>query len=128
MSGEFPDLVFRKVTPEMNLLISGSRAWKALSPTTSQWSQWRIPKFVLPSIQEQLQRGGPIKRLSFTIASWFRYLTGLGESGKAMPMLDPMVEKLRERAQAGGKDSRPCSPCGKSLVNHLPPPRRLLTR
>jgi len=66
-----------------------------------------IPKFVLPSIEEQLQRGGPIKRLSFTIASWFRYLTGLDESGKAMPMLDPMVEKLRERAQAGSKDPRP---------------------
>jgi len=63
-----------------------------------------IPKFVLPSIEEQLQRGGPIKLLSFTIASWFRYLTGLDESGKAMPMLDPMAETLRERARAGGKD------------------------
>jgi mannitol 2-dehydrogenase len=63
-----------------------------------------IPKFVLPSLEEQLQRGGPIKLLSFTIASWFRYLTGLDESGKEMPMLDPMAEKLRERAQAGGKD------------------------
>jgi mannitol 2-dehydrogenase len=29
------------------------------------------------------------------------------KSGKAMPMLDPMVEKLRERAQAGSKDPRP---------------------
>jgi mannitol 2-dehydrogenase len=63
-----------------------------------------IPKFVLPSLEEQLQRGGPIKLLSFTIASWFRYLTGLDESGKEMPMLDPMAKKLRERAQAGGKD------------------------
>jgi mannitol 2-dehydrogenase len=65
-----------------------------------------IPKFVLPSIEEQLKRGGPIKLLSFTIAAWFRYLSGLDESGKEMPMLDPMAPKLRERAKAAGKDAR----------------------
>jgi mannitol 2-dehydrogenase len=65
-----------------------------------------IPKFVLPSIEEQLQRGGPIKQLSFTIASWFRFLSGLDESGKEMPMLDPMAPALRERAKAAGRDAR----------------------
>ena len=65
-----------------------------------------IPKFVLPSIEEQLKGGGPIKLLSFTVASWFRYLNGLDESGKEMPMLDPMAPKLRERAKAAGKDAR----------------------
>jgi mannitol 2-dehydrogenase len=65
-----------------------------------------IPKFVLPSIVEQLQRGGAIKLLSFTVASWFRYLTGSDESGKEMPMLDPMAGTLRERAKAAGKDAR----------------------
>src|SRR3982074_1814542 len=47
-----------------------------------------MPSFVLPWIVEQLERGGPIKLLSFTIAAWFRYLNGLDESGKEMPMLD----------------------------------------
>ena len=65
-----------------------------------------IPKFVLPSVEEQLKRGGPIKLLSFTVASWFRYLNGLDESGKEMPMLDPLAPKLRERATAAGKDAR----------------------
>ena len=65
-----------------------------------------IPKFVLPSVEDQLQRGGPIKLLSFTVASWFRYLGGLDESGKEMPMLDPMAPILRERAKAAGKDAR----------------------
>ena len=65
-----------------------------------------IPKFVLPSVEEQLQRKGPIKLLSFTVASWFRYLGGLDESGKEMPMLDPMAPILRERAKAAGKDAR----------------------
>ena len=65
-----------------------------------------IPKFVLPTVEEQLKRGGPIKLLSFTVASWFRYLNGLDESGKEMPMLDPMAPKLRERAKAAGRDAR----------------------
>jgi mannitol 2-dehydrogenase len=65
-----------------------------------------IPKFVLPSVEEQLKRGGPIKLLSFTVAAWFRYLNGLDESGKEMPMLDPMAPSLRERAKAAGKDAR----------------------
>jgi mannitol-1-phosphate/altronate dehydrogenase len=43
--------------------------------------------------------------MSFTIASWFRYLTGLDESGKEMPMLDPMAKTLRERAQAAGRNA-----------------------
>ena len=65
-----------------------------------------IPKFVLPSIEEQLQRGGPIKQLSFTVAAWFRFLNGLDESGKEMPMLDPLAQTLRERAKAAGRDAR----------------------
>jgi mannitol 2-dehydrogenase len=65
-----------------------------------------IPKFVLPSIEDQLKRGGSIKLLSFTVASWFRFLTGLDESGKEMPMLDPMAQTLRERAKAAGRDAR----------------------
>jgi mannitol 2-dehydrogenase len=65
-----------------------------------------IPKFVLPSVEEQLKRGGPIKLLGFTVAAWFRYLKGLDESGKEMPMLDPLAPALRERAKAAGKDAR----------------------
>ncbi|MBC2602580.1 mannitol dehydrogenase family protein [Puniceicoccus vermicola] len=66
-----------------------------------------IPKFVLPCISEQLKKGGSIKLLSFVIASWFRFLSGLDESGKEMPMLDPMAEKLRNRAQEAGSDASP---------------------
>jgi mannitol 2-dehydrogenase len=64
----------------------------------------RIPKFVLPSIVEELERGGPIKLLSFTVASWFRYLNGKDDQGKELPIIDPMSKKLRERALEGGQD------------------------
>ena len=63
-----------------------------------------MPKFVLPSIQEQLQRGGPIRLLSFTVACWFRYLNGKDEQGREIVMKDPMAVCLKELAKAGGKD------------------------
>jgi mannitol 2-dehydrogenase len=64
----------------------------------------RIPKFVLPSIEEQLERGGPIRNLSFTVACWFRYLTGKDDEGHDLPINDPMSKMLCEAAVAGGKD------------------------
>ena len=64
----------------------------------------RIAKFVLPSVAEQLQRSGSVDRLAYTVAGWFRYLSGHGEKGETMPINDPMEAKLRERAQVGGKD------------------------
>jgi mannitol 2-dehydrogenase len=64
----------------------------------------RITKFVLPSILDQLQRGGPIKLLSFTVAAWFRYLTGTDDQGREMPVIDPMKDKLMETARRGGRD------------------------
>jgi mannitol 2-dehydrogenase len=67
----------------------------------------RIPKFVVPSIIDELKRGGPIKLLSLTVASWFRYLSGKDDAGKPMPMNDPMLDRLCEAAIAGGKDPRP---------------------
>jgi mannitol 2-dehydrogenase len=32
----------------------------------------RIPKFILPSVSDQLRAGGPNRLLSFVVASWFR--------------------------------------------------------
>ena len=43
--------------------------------------------------------------LSFTVASLVSPFEWLDESGKDMPMFDPMAPKLRERAKAAGKDA-----------------------
>jgi mannitol 2-dehydrogenase len=64
----------------------------------------RIPKFVLPSIREQLDQSGPIARLGFVVACWFRYLNGSAEDGAAMPLADPYAGRLREHALRGGAD------------------------
>jgi mannitol 2-dehydrogenase len=67
----------------------------------------RMPKFVLPSIVEQLERGGPIRALSFVVASWFRCLGGKSDSGGEIPIVDPLADRLRQRARGGGPDPRP---------------------
>ena len=43
---------------------------------------------------------------SFTVAAWFRYLTGIDDQGREMPMNDPMAAKLQERARRCGADPR----------------------
>ncbi|NRR34325.1 mannitol dehydrogenase family protein [Oxalobacteraceae bacterium] len=65
----------------------------------------RIPKFVLPSVREQLERGGPIALLSFTVACWFRYLNGRSEQGLVLPLNDPYAQRLRALALQGGADA-----------------------
>ena len=67
----------------------------------------RIPKFILPSVAEQLRRGGPMDRLCFTVASWFRCLSRTSDTGRPLPISDPLEAALRERARAGGNDPGP---------------------
>jgi mannitol 2-dehydrogenase len=66
----------------------------------------RMPKFILPSISDQLRVGGPIKLLSFVVASWFRYLTGKDDDGKPVPMQDRLLDQLKAAATAGTRDPR----------------------
>ncbi|HEY5893839.1 MAG TPA: mannitol dehydrogenase family protein [Chthoniobacterales bacterium] len=66
-----------------------------------------LPKFVFPSIEDQLRLDGPIELLSFTVACWFRYLSGKDDRGNEITMKDPMAPRLREMALAGGKDPAP---------------------
>ena len=66
----------------------------------------KMPKFILPSIQDQVQRNGTIRLLSLCVASWFRYLTGKDEQGRAYTIDDPMAQELTARAEEGGTDPR----------------------
>jgi mannitol 2-dehydrogenase len=54
----------------------------------------RIPKFILPSIAEQLQRDGPIDALCFTVAAWFHYLAGRDDRGRPLTVTDAMSDRL----------------------------------
>jgi mannitol 2-dehydrogenase len=67
----------------------------------------KIPKFVLPTIREQLRNGGDIKRGTLCVAAWFRYLAGTDESGAHYTIEDPMAAQLQELANEGREDPTP---------------------
>lgn len=67
----------------------------------------KMPKFILPSIADQLERKGPIRRLTLCVASWMRFLNGKDEQGMDIPIVDPQAERLQSAAKAGGADPRP---------------------
>lgn len=64
----------------------------------------KIPKFVLPTVREQLALGGSTRRLALVVASWCRYAQGKDERGDAIVMDDPMAETLSASARADGRD------------------------
>ena len=64
----------------------------------------RIPKFVLPIVVDQLARKGQITMCAFTVAAWFRYLTGVDDKGNNIPIIEPMEAKVCPLAQQGGAD------------------------
>jgi mannitol 2-dehydrogenase len=66
----------------------------------------KIPKFILPTVREQLQRGGPTRRASLVIASWCRAMAGADDQGAKIEILDPMAGTLSERARAAERDPR----------------------
>jgi mannitol 2-dehydrogenase len=82
----------------------------------------RIPKFVLPSVIDALPRGAPVKLMAFTVAAWFRYLTGKDDNGNALPINDPMEAKLTETARRGGADASAMLGLRELFGDELPKP------
>jgi mannitol 2-dehydrogenase len=67
----------------------------------------RMPKFVLPTLREQLERDGPIDCLAFTVACWFRFLGWEERERKGLGVNDPLAAELTKAARQGGDDPRP---------------------
>jgi len=62
----------------------------------------KVPKFVLPSISEHLERFGTVpKGLALVVAGWLRFLEGTDERGEEIPIEDDMAETLRESLRPG---------------------------
>jgi len=57
-------------------------------------SSAKIPKFLLPTINEQLERGGPIEYGAMIIATWYRYLELAGSPGFEYGVQDDMKDML----------------------------------
>lgn len=66
----------------------------------------KMPKFILPSIREQLEQNGKFERLALVVAGWIYYLQGKDEAGEAIVIEDPMAQELQALAQQCGSDPR----------------------
>ena len=67
----------------------------------------KIPQFVLPSIREQLARGGPVAKLCLCVAAWLRFLQGVDEQGRPIPILDEAAGQLVEAMRLHAPDPLP---------------------
>lgn len=83
-------LMQRFVNPYM-----GDRLSRICSESSS-----KIPKFLLPTIREQLEREGPIVCSTLIIAAWCQYLEKAGNAGHNWEILDMMKEELIKGAKA----------------------------
>jgi len=66
----------------------------------------KVPKFVIPSLQEALAAGRPAPLLTLAVAGWFRYLRGEDEQGRSYPIDDPRAAELQALARQGKADPR----------------------
>ncbi len=64
----------------------------------------KMPKFIFGSLRDKLEQNSSIDYLSFTIAVWLRYLTGIDEQGLPLAIEDPMANILTKCARLGGSD------------------------
>ena len=86
----------------------------------------RIPKFVLPSMIEQLDAGGPIRLLAFTVAAWIRYMSGRDENGKTISINDPLESHVRNCLVTSEADPRPVLSLREIFGGVLPESKRFV--
>ncbi len=67
-------------------------------------SSAKIPKFLLPTIREQLKTGGPVECSALVVAAWCRYAEGFDGAGNKYTVEDEMKEILQEKALASHQD------------------------
>ena len=58
------------------------------------YSSDRIPKWLLPVIQDNLASGGPVRLAAATVASWARYAEGVNEWGDPIEVVDQLADSL----------------------------------
>jgi mannitol 2-dehydrogenase len=65
----------------------------------------KFPKFLIPTIESQLDKGGPIRLSALALAGWCQYLLGKDEQGRDIVLsADPRMEQARAFAEASRSD------------------------
>ena len=65
----------------------------------------KLPKFLIPTVESQLERGGQVKLSALALAAWCQYLLGTDDRGEAITLSsDPRLEEARAYAVASVSD------------------------
>jgi mannitol 2-dehydrogenase len=64
----------------------------------------RIPKWLVPVIQQNLASGGEVTRSAAVVASWARYAEGTDESGEPIDMVDGLRDERMASARRQAED------------------------
>jgi mannitol 2-dehydrogenase len=64
----------------------------------------RLPKWLLPVINENLATGGEIRRSAAVVASWARYCEGVDEEGRPIDVVDRRRDRLMANARRQRED------------------------
>ncbi|AWW00267.1 mannitol dehydrogenase [Arcticibacterium luteifluviistationis] len=69
-------------------------------------SSAKLPKFLIPTLQENLASGGSIDFATFILAAWCYYSDkGINEKNEPLEIIDAMKDELHEAASATKEDS-----------------------
>ena len=64
----------------------------------------RIPKWLVPVINRNLETGGKIDRSALVVASWARYAEGVDEQGNPIEVVDRLKDRVMAAAGRQGDD------------------------
>jgi len=65
----------------------------------------KLPQRLLGTIRDRLAAGQGSERLALGVAAWMRYVTGIDEAGAPIEVKDPLAARLRDIADAAGRDA-----------------------
>ena len=64
----------------------------------------RIPKWLVPVINRNLETGGQVDRSALVVASWARYAEGVDEAGEPIEVVDRIKDRVMAAAARQGED------------------------
>ncbi|WP_076258529.1 mannitol dehydrogenase family protein [Intrasporangium flavum] len=64
----------------------------------------RIPKWLVPVINRNLETGGQIDRSALVVAAWARYAEGVDEAGEPIEVVDRVKDRVMAAAARQGED------------------------
>ena len=64
----------------------------------------RIPKWLVPVIQQNIAAGRPVDRSALVVASWARYAQGVDENGERIEVVDRFKDRIMAAATAQAHD------------------------